>query len=127
MVNKNDCLWMIVYRQFSSFFKRFYVVIHETHGERQSHRQREKQVPCGEPHVGLDTRTPGSRPEPKADAQPLSHPGDPNFYFLFYAFLKFHTHDVQYRDFNKHSTTLPQILICVHEIIPQKRDKTKPL
>ena len=25
--------------------------------------------------VGLNPRTPGSRPEPKADAQPLSHPG----------------------------------------------------
>ena len=38
-------------------------------------RQREKQAPCEEPNVGLDPRTPGSRPEPKADAQPLSHPG----------------------------------------------------
>ena len=28
-----------------------------------------------EPDVGLDPGTPGSRPEPKADAQPLSHPG----------------------------------------------------
>ena len=27
--------------------------------------------------MGLDDRTPGSRPEPKADAQPLSHPGVP--------------------------------------------------
>ena len=26
---------------------------------------------------GLDPGTPGSRPEPKADAQPLSHPGIP--------------------------------------------------
>ena len=26
---------------------------------------------------GIDPRTPGSRPEPKADAQPLSHPGIP--------------------------------------------------
>ena len=30
--------------------------------------------------VGLDPRTPGSRPEPKADAQPLSHPGVPHLY-----------------------------------------------
>ena len=29
------------------------------------------------PNVGLDPRTPGSHPEPKADAQPLSHPGIP--------------------------------------------------
>ena len=30
---------------------------------------------CGEPDVGLDPRTPGSHPELKADAQPLSHSG----------------------------------------------------
>lgn len=30
-----------------------------------------------EPDAGLHPRTPGSRPEQKADAQPLSHPGDP--------------------------------------------------
>ena len=45
--------------------------------ERQRHRQSEKQVPCGEPDVGLDPRTPGSQPELKADAQPLSPPGIP--------------------------------------------------
>ena len=41
-------------------------------------RQREKQAPCGEPDVGLDQGIPGSRPEPKADAQPPSHPGVPS-------------------------------------------------
>ena len=45
--------------------------------ERQRHRQREKQASCGEPDAGFDPRTPGSRPEPKADAQPPSHPGAP--------------------------------------------------
>ena len=30
-----------------------------------------------EPDVVLDPRTLGSLPEPKADAQPLSHPGAP--------------------------------------------------
>ena len=46
--------------------------------ERQRHRKREeKQAPCREPNAGLDPRTPGSGPEPKADAQPLSHPGVP--------------------------------------------------
>ena len=30
-----------------------------------------------EPNMGLDSRTPESRPEPKADTQPLSHPGTP--------------------------------------------------
>ena len=29
------------------------------------------------PDEGLNPRTTGSRPEPKADAQPLSHPGVP--------------------------------------------------
>ena len=38
-------------------------------------RQREKQAPCREPNVGLNPRTPGSGPEPKADAQLPSHPG----------------------------------------------------
>ena len=48
-----------------------------TERERQRHRQREKQVPCREPDVGLDLATPGSHPELKADAQPLSHPDVP--------------------------------------------------
>ena len=49
----------------------------DTERERQRHRQREKQATCRKPNVGLDPRTPGSRPELKADAQPLSHPGVP--------------------------------------------------
>ena len=43
--------------------------------ERGRNRQREKKASCGEPIRGLDPRTRGSWPEPKADAQPLSHPG----------------------------------------------------
>ena len=31
---------------------------------------------------GFDPRTPGSRPEPKAKAQPLSHLGVPTYYFF---------------------------------------------
>ena len=63
---------------------RFYLLIHERHreGERQKRRQREKQTPRREPDVGLDSGTPGSRPEPKADAQLLSHPGIPEM-FIF--------------------------------------------
>ena len=45
--------------------------------ERQRHRQREKQALCREPDAGLDPRTPGSCPGPKAGAKPLSHPGIP--------------------------------------------------
>ena len=35
---------------------------------------------------GLDPKTPGSRPEPKADAQPLGHTGipDPVFKIVFH-------------------------------------------
>ena len=31
--------------------------IHETHTERQRHRQREKQAPCRKPDMGLDPKT----------------------------------------------------------------------
>ena len=37
----------------------------------------EKQAPRREPYVGLDPRTPGSRPGPKADAPPLTPPQVP--------------------------------------------------
>ena len=45
----------------------------ERERERQRLRQRETQAACREPDVGLLPGTPGSCPEPKADAQPLSH------------------------------------------------------
>ena len=45
--------------------------------ERDRDRPREKQAPCREPDMGLDPGTPGSHPGPKADTQPLSHPGVP--------------------------------------------------
>ena len=51
--------------------------------EKERHRQREeKQAPCREPDMGLNPGTPGSHPEPQADAQPLSHPGVPLATFL---------------------------------------------
>ena len=52
----------------------------DTYRERE--RQRETQAPCREPDVGLDPGTRGSQPEPKAGAQPLSHPGAPRAHFL---------------------------------------------
>ena len=54
--------------------------IHERK-ERERQRHREKQAYCEEPEAGLNPRTPGSRPEPKEDAQPLSHPGAPSIAF----------------------------------------------
>ena len=59
-------------------FNILFIYFLETHRERRRHRQREKQAPCREPDAELDPRTPGSRSEPKADAQPLSHPGAPD-------------------------------------------------
>ena len=56
---------------------RSYLFIHERHRERQRCRQTEKQAPCREADAGLDPRTLGSCPEPKAEAQPLSYPGVP--------------------------------------------------
>ena len=56
----------------------------DTERERQRHRQREKQTPCREPDAGLDPGFPGSRLEPKADTQLLSHPSIP-FLFVFKA------------------------------------------
>ena len=48
----------------------------------QRHRQREKQAPYREPDAELYPRTLGSQAEPKADTQPLRHPGAPVFGFL---------------------------------------------
>ena len=61
------------------------LLMRDKHTERQRHGQREKQALWREPDVGLDPTTPGSRPEPKADAQPLSHrvaPSAPDFLYL---------------------------------------------
>ena len=38
-----------------------------------------------EPDVGLDPRSPGSRPGPKAGAKPLCHPGIPGLFILKYS------------------------------------------
>ena len=65
------------------FFKDFiYLFIRDTQRERQRCRQREKQARHGEPDARLDPRVLGSWPEPKADAQPLSHPCTPRPFFL---------------------------------------------
>ena len=44
---------------------------------RNSHSPPTPPFPGGGPAVGLNPRIPGSRSEPKADAQPLSHPTTP--------------------------------------------------
>ena len=52
----------------------------DTHAEREREAETQAEgeagsIPCREPDVGLDPRSPGSHPELKADPQPLSHPG----------------------------------------------------
>ena len=58
----------------NTFLKILFIYSWETQREKQGHRQREKQAPCREPEAGLNPRTVGSCPKPKAAAQPLSHP-----------------------------------------------------
>ena len=50
----------------------------DTEREAETQAERQKQAPRREPNVGLDPRTPGSHPGPKAGAKPLSHSGIPN-------------------------------------------------
>ena len=72
------------------FFKDFiYLFMRDTERkrEKQIHRKREKQAPCGEPDVRLDPGTPGSCPGPKVGAKPLIHPGIP----LLRVLLRFST------------------------------------
>ena len=47
-------------------WKILFIYSWETQRQRQRHRQREEQAPHGEPDAELDSRTPGSQPEPKA-------------------------------------------------------------
>ena len=56
---------------------RFYLCIHQTWREAETQAEGEA-APCGEPDMGLNPRTLGSRPGRKADAHPQSPPGTPN-------------------------------------------------
>ena len=62
---------------FNYYYFKYFTYLSMRDTERQRHRQREKQALRREPDSGLDPRTLGSRPELKADAQLLSHPGVP--------------------------------------------------
>ena len=77
MISLLRLMWRIRFRK-SDFFLRFYSSIHERHREREAETQAEGEAGSTQ---GAPSRTrsgtPGSRPEPKADVQPLSHPGVP--------------------------------------------------
>ena len=52
-------------------------------------RRGRSRLPVEEPDVGLDPIMLGSCPEPKADAQRLSHPDVPECHFFFFFFKDF--------------------------------------
>ena len=57
------------------------MIVTEREREREAETQAEGEAGSmhREPDVGLDPRSPGSRPGPKAGAKPLRHPGIPIF------------------------------------------------
>ena len=65
------------------FFLRFYLFIHERQREAETQAEGEAGSMQGA-RCGTRSWIPGSHPEPKADTQPLSHPGIPkDFIYLF--------------------------------------------
>ena len=72
------------------FFKDFiYLFMRDTEREREREAETQEEGEagsCREPDVGLDPRTPGSGPGPKAGTKLLSHPGIPSGLFLFVFF-----------------------------------------
>ena len=58
-----------------------------TEREREAETQAEGEAGSmhREPDVGFDPGSPGSRPVPKADGQPLSHPDIPISVFLLFS------------------------------------------
>ena len=67
----------LIQNHYLFILKILFIYSWETQRERE-----EKQAPCRKPNVGLNPETPGSHPELKADAQPLSHPGTPKPLFI---------------------------------------------
>ena len=63
----------------TDFLKRFYLFIHERHGEKVAETlgRGRSRLPVGSPMWDLILGLPGSRPKPKTDAQLLSHPSVP--------------------------------------------------
>ena len=80
---------------FSFFFFEHFIYLFTRHTQRGRDRQREKQAPCGDPDAGLNPGTPGSRPEPKADTQPLSHPGTPRERLLIAPVIRIPSSDLK--------------------------------
>ena len=81
---------MKIFSFLSSFLKRFYLFIHDSHTERDREAETQAEGGAGsmqEPDVGFDPGSPGSRPGPKAGAKPLRHPGIPHLFFFKILFI----------------------------------------
>ena len=65
------------YDYMSTYFFSDFIYLFMRDTEKERGRDIGRGSPCREPDVGLDPRTAGSCPEPKAGAQLLSHPGIP--------------------------------------------------
>ena len=64
-------------------FKRFYLFIHERHREKGAETQAEGEAGSKQgAGCGTGSLIPGSHPEPKTDAQLLSHSGNPSSKFF---------------------------------------------
>ena len=110
-------------------FPNILLFIHDRHRERerererQRHRQREKQAPCREPEAGLDPRTPGLCPGPKAGAKVRSHPGTP-WYVCFQQTTKQFSGPAGCPIFQPHSDTV--YLEIASEFTKAQCHKTAP-
>ena len=78
------------------FFFKIYLFIHKRYTERETETQAEGEASSlWGTRCGTRSQILGSRPEPKADAQPLSHPDVPGIYSLnvYIMYLCFSNHD----------------------------------
>ena len=68
---------------FYLFILRYYLFMKDAQREREREEQKQAEGEAGSMQgvqLGLDPETLGSCPEPKADAQPLSHPAVPELF-----------------------------------------------
>ena len=62
---------------FVLFCLKYFIYLFMRDTVREAETQAEREAGSPEPDAGLNPRTQGSHPGPKADTQPLSHPGAP--------------------------------------------------
>ena len=115
--------------------KRFYLLIHERHTERGRYMDGVR----GRLHMGSLMQDQISGPEPKADAQPLSHPGAPKVLIKSKSFPTLIMHQwskmwleknivlqqqVPLKNKDKHQISKKNILPCNHLVLHQSTDSS---